>query len=239
MTADTSTMLLRYQAVLLAILDFQIHQYGGQFVCDGYDAVLDHFTRQKAQTENSTRLKRSTNLRRQLTSLLKGIRPDSRNEVITFVRDKTGHTLADFPEWQQHLQKDITETRLASSKGFTEKTEIIQPDGTRLTKLRIFTGPRPDHLEEQEAVSPDGRHRVRVTQWRKGTSASTWVNLITPAASGAIYSVPGIHPDIRAEWIDNTTVLITTQGPDQAHVRSREIRSLQDIIRIRYKGDPA
>lgn len=234
MTADTSSKLLRYQAVLLAILDFQIHRNSGQFVCDGYDAVLDHYTRQKVQTENSFRLRRLTDIRRQLTALLKGVRSDTRDDIATFIQNKTGYTLTDLPEWQQHWQESNTKIPPTSSKGYTERTEVVKPDGSRLVRVSFSTGPRPDHLEEQEAWSPDGRLRVRVTQWRKGTNASTYVALIFPTASGAICGIPGIRPDIRAEWIDNTTVLITTNNLDGAHVRYQEVRSLGEIIRIQY-----
>ena len=229
----------RYHAAVRAILDFQIELLSGQFVCDGFDATREHFTRQQAQADGSLEKRRLGALKALLKTTLKVVRPDLQDSVADYVMKKTGYALQDLPEWEGRLSHDeiIAKARARSSKGYSEVRRIIQPDGSSVTRVSVRTGPKPDYLEEMEVVSPDGRMRVIVTQYRMKEHASTSVTLITPTASGAIYSVFEIRPDIRATWIDDHTVRVDMQKTDPINVCYHEIRSLGDIIHVEYHLD--
>jgi hypothetical protein len=235
MTArNPSPTLQRYHATVIAVLDFQIDRFGGQFVCDGFDAIRVHFTSQQAQADGSLEKRRLSALKTLLKTTLRGLRPDMEASLADHVMSTTGYVLQDFPEWQNRRTPEAIAAKARPSKGYTERKEIIQPDGTRVTRITFSTGPRPDHLEEQESASPDGRLRLMVTQYRKGAHASTSVTLITPTASGPVYSVSEIRPDIKATWIDNQTIGVEMQKIDPINVCYHEIRSLGDTIRIEY-----
>lgn len=227
----------RYHAVVIAVLDFQIERLSGQFVCDGRDATREHFTRQQAQADGSLEKRRLSALKALLKTTLKVVRPDFQAALAEQVMKKTGHVLEDFPEWGGRMNYDEISARGRGTKGYSEVRKIKQPDGSSVTRVSVMTGPKPDHLEEQEAVSPDGRMRVMVTQYRMREHASTSVTLITPVASGPVYSVFEIRPDIRATWIDNHTLRIDMNKIDPVNVCYHEIRSLGDTIHVEYHQD--
>jgi len=227
----------RYHAVVIAVLDFQIERLSGQFVCDGRDAIREHFTRQQAQADGSLEKRRLSALKALLKATLKVVRPDFQAALAEQVMKKTGHVLEDFPEWGGRMNYDEISARGRGTKGYSEVRKIIQPDGSSVTRVSVMTGPKPDRLEEQEAVSPDGRMRVMVTQYRMREHASTSVTLITPVASGPVYSVFEIRPDIRATWIDNHTLRVDMNKIDPVNVCYHEIRSLGDTIHVEYHQD--
>ena len=232
----TSPELLRYKAVLLAILDFQIDRLGGQFVCDGYDGTSEYFVKQKAQMMRLFRRKQLALLQKQLTRMIKLLRPDLMDIIAEYVQDRAGYTLEQFSEWQHRLEiVRPAAHRFLSTKGHTERSEILQPGGVRRVHIRVSTGPRPDYLDEKEAVSPDGRFKVRVVRWRKWYNASTSVTLILPTAAGPIFGVAGIRMDVRADWTDNGTILIEANEIDKAYLCCNEVRSIGEVIRVKYK----
>jgi len=224
----------RYHAAVIAVLDFQIERLAGQFVCDGFDATREFFSRQQAQADEAFEKRLLGALKTRLKTTLNSVRPDHQAALAEHVMNNTGYVLQDFHEWQGRLTPEAMMARGRDLKGYSERKEIIQPDGTHRVRIRVSTGPRPDFIEEQEAVSPDGRLKVMVTQYRKGEHTSTSVTLITPTASGPIYSVFEIRPDIRASWTDNQTVRVEMQKVDAINVCHHEIRSLGDTIRVEY-----
>ncbi|WP_431213907.1 hypothetical protein ACQ86N_03170 [Puia sp. P3] len=228
-----SPALQRYYDVVNAVIEFQIEKFCGQFVCDGFDGVLHFFTQQQAQADRTFQLRRLSALKSQLASRLKHLRMDYQTPMADHVMNRTGHVLETFPEWEGRMTLEKIKA-IRPSKGYTETKEIIQPDGTVVQRIRVSTGPRPDFMEEQEAISPDGRLRLLVTQYRIKDHSSTNVTLITPTASGPIYGVQGLRPDIKAAWIDNQTVRLEMQKDDRSIVRHHEIRSLNDTIHIEY-----
>jgi hypothetical protein len=126
---------------------------------------------------------------------------------------------------------------IASGKKESDHTEIIrkvEEDGMEKVTIRISTGPKPKHLEEQEAISPDGKRRLRITQWSKGKHASTYVNIMFPTTSGVIYGINGICPDVKASWKGNATIVIQTNKNYTANTQHKEVRSFDDIITIEY-----
>jgi len=75
-----------------------------------------------------------------------------------------------------------------------------------------------------------------VTQWSDGKHASTYVVIEFPTASGALYGTTGIHPDVKAFWKDNHTIVIETKK-DYEGKRHKEVRSYDDVIAIEYIED--
>ena len=125
----------------------------------------------------------------------------------------------------------------SSSKKRNEYSEVInrvEEDGVEKVTVRISTGPKPKHFEQQEATSPDGKRRLRVVQWSDGKQASTYVAVEFPTASGAVYGLSGICPDVKAWWKDNSTIVIETNKEYAAHSQNREVRSFDDVICIEY-----
>jgi len=237
-TRDPSPATQRYHATVHAVLDFHIERLAGQFVCDGFDATREHFTRQKAQADGALEKRRLSALKSLLKTTLRLVRHDHQDQLADFVSNRTGHELQGLPEWQgrQSLEEILAKRR--PSKGYSEIKETKLPDGTIRQRIRVSTGPRPDFMEEHEAVSPDGRLRLMVTQYQHGEHVSTSVTLVTPTASGPVYSVFELRPDIRAEWIDNRTIRIAMLKTDPRNICYHEIRSLGDTVRVEYvQGD--
>lgn len=229
MAAEISTY-DRYRAVILAALDFNIDRLAGQFVCDGYDGTKEHFLSQKQKTEAA---KNPYQLQQQLATLAENTRPKDETALTAYVKEKTGLDLENFEEWQNREQARAA-ARKKPEETRTEQKLLWEKDGVRHIQIRVSTGPKPDHLEEQEAISPDGKVRLRVVQWAKGESASTYVTLIFPTASGGIYSIEGIREDVRAHWQDNDTIIVETPKGYQPYIRHHEIRSGTHVVHINY-----
>lgn len=218
-----------YRAALLAALDFKIDRLAGQFVYDGRDFTREHFLNQQQKTKTDTPKK----MQRRLAQLIKNTAPTHDAPMAAYILENTGIELENFDEWQNREQ-----TRAASRKKpgqtRTETKVLSEKDGVRRVQIRVSYGPEPDHLEEQEAISPDGKLRLRVVQWAKGENSSTYVSLIFPTASGSAYSTQGIRPGVRAHWQDNETIVIETQKEYKPDVRHHEIRSGTHVVRINY-----
>jgi len=118
--------------------------------------------------------------------------------------------------------------------GYSEVISRVEKDGIEKVTVRISTGPKPKHFEEQEEISPDSKRKLRVTQWSDGKHASTYVAVEFPAANGAIYGASGIHSDIKAWWKDNSTIVIETKKEYEVIAHHKEVRSFDDIINIDY-----
>ena len=126
---------------------------------------------------------------------------------------------------------------LLSRKRKNEYTEVIKrvvTDDIEEVTIRISTGPRPKHFEEQETVSPDGKRKVIVTQWSDGKQGSTYVTIHFETGNGTVYSTTGIHPDVKAYWKDNQTVVIEAKKEYPPGTRYTKVQSFQDIVTIEY-----
>jgi hypothetical protein len=129
------------------------------------------------------------------------------------------------------------QTNEISGKRKGEYSEIIgrvEKDGIEEVTVRISTGPKPKHFEEQEATSPDGKRKLRVAQWGDGEHASTYVSVHFPTASGAVYGTSGIRPDVKARWKDNYTIIIETKKEYETNTQNKQVRSFDDVIAIEY-----
>jgi hypothetical protein len=138
----------------------------------------------------------------------------------------------------QSLLADYSKrTNEISGKRKGEYSEVIsrvEKDGIEKVRVRTSTGPKPKHFEEQEATSPDGKRMLRVVQWDDGKQASTYVAVHFPTASGAVYGTSGIHPDVKAWWKDNSTIVIETKKEYAPNTQHMQVRSFDDVISIEY-----
>ncbi len=130
--------------------------------------------------------------------------------------------------WNYHKANSRKKT------GYTEVTRTNEKDGVVVEHLRHFSGGKPKHFVEEEAISPDGNRRLRLTQWSDGKSASTFVTIIFPTASGGIFGANGIHPAIKAYWKNNSTIVIELPKDIAGHTQHKEVRSFDDVITIEY-----
>jgi len=127
-------------------------------------------------------------------------------------------------------------TKEASGKRNSQYSEVVSnvdKDGIEEVTVRISSGPKPKHFEEQEATSPDGKRKLRVVQWGDGKHASTYVNIMFPTASGAVFAMSGIH-DVKAFWKDNSTMVIECPKERTANTQHKQVRSFDDVISIEY-----
>lgn len=97
-----------------------------------------------------------------------------------------------------------------------------------------FSGPKPKHFKQQEAASPDGKWKLRVVECGDSKNASTTVSIQFPTASGAVYALVGICPEVNAWWKDNATLIIETRKEYKVLLQHRQVRSFDDVVRIEY-----
>ena len=71
-------------------------------------------------------------------------------------------------------------------------------------------------------------------QWSDGKQASTYVAVHFPTANGAVYGTRSIHPDVKARWKDNSTIVIETNKEYEANTEHKQVRSFDDVITIEY-----
>ena len=133
-----------------------------------------------------------------------------------------------------YSKRTTSATSRSRKAGYSEIISKGEKEGIEKVTIRSSTGPKPKHLEMQESISPDGKRKVRVIQWSDAKHAVTSVVIEFPTASGPVYGTTGIHPDVKASWIDNTTVVIETQKDYTPIAQHREIRSFDDVITIEY-----
>jgi hypothetical protein len=129
------------------------------------------------------------------------------------------------------------ETKKISGKGksgYSEVISIVEKDSIEEVTVRISSGPKPKHFEEKWETSPDGKRKLRIVQWSDGKHASTCVDVMFPTASGTVYDISGIHPDVKALWKDNSTIVIETKKLYPANAQHRQVRSFNDVINIEY-----
>lgn len=117
---------------------------------------------------------------------------------------------------------------------YSEVISRVEKDGIEEMTIRLSISSKPTHFEEQEAVSPDGKRKLRVVRWYNGKHASTYVAVEFPNASGTVYELSGICPDVKAWWKNNFKIVIETKREYTVHLQNREVRSFDDVISITY-----
>jgi len=125
-------------------------------------------------------------------------------------------------------------SQTSRKREYFEVISRVEKDGIVEVTVRSSTGPKPKHFEEQEATSPNGKRKLRVVQWGNGKHSSTYVTVEFPAASGLVYGLSGIYPDVKAWWKDNSTIVIETKKEYEANTKNKQVRSFDDIITIDY-----
>lgn len=206
---EKQSELNRYKDLVLATLNYLREQYAGSIVLDQVDHIADYYRQQESQTEKYYKQRKLDRLQKQFRRLTKGIENRTDFNFGSHISRK----------WRSEYSEEISK---------------VEKGGVEEVTVRISKGPKPKHLEEQGAISPDGKCRLRVTQWSDGKNASTYVVIEFSTASGAVYGTNGIHPDVKATWKDNSTVVIVTQKNYIANTQHREIRSFDDVITIEY-----
>ena len=130
--------------------------------------------------------------------------------------------------------KRTNETSSERKGEYSEVISRVEKDGIEKMTVKISIGPKPKHFKEQEATSPDGKRKLRVVQWGDGKHASTYVDIMFPTASGAVFGMSGIH-EVRAFWKDNSTIVIETPKDYQtANMQHKQVLSFDDVISIEY-----
>ncbi len=125
-------------------------------------------------------------------------------------------------------------SELTRGQGYSEVIGNVQKDGIGDVTVKLSSGPKSNNLQERVAVSPDGKRSLRVTQWKDGHFVSTYVSIMFPTASGAIYGISGLHPDVKASWKDNSTIVIEIPKEPRPNTQYHEVRSFDDTISIEY-----
>ena len=159
------------------------------------------------------------------------------NDIITMVEVyKQTSKDAAMIEQLKNLLSDYSKSNQFLRKEKVSYSEVIsreKKDDKEIVTIRVSTGPKPKHLKEQEAISPDGKRRLRVTQWGDGKQSSTYVTVMFPTSNGAVYGVSGIC-DVNAFWKDNATIVIETKKDYVGHTQHKTVRSFDDTITIEY-----
>ncbi len=122
-------------------------------------------------------------------------------------------------------------------RGISRVIKTEEKDGIIMETIEISFGPKPKHSQMQEILSPDEKRRLIVSEWmdRDETQATTSVSISFKTAGGGIYAVEGIHPDIKAFWKNNNTVVIETSKDYSVLAQHRLIQSFEDIVNVEYK----
>lgn len=131
------------------------------------------------------------------------------------------------------LLSDYFKTAPQATGEYSEVISSAGKDGIKEVTVRVSTGPKPEHVKEQEETSPDGKRQLRVVQWSDGNCASTYMEIRFPKASGPVFGMSGIH-DVKAFWKDNFTIVIEMPKNYAANTRHKQVRSFDDIISIEY-----
>ena len=111
----------------------------------------------------------------------------------------------------------------------------VNDDGSEIVSIVSWSGPTPVHDECEEITSPDGERLVHVRRYnRDGKHAYTMVNICFPTASGGVYQVDGIHPNVKAYWKDNHTLVIETAKDLVAVHQYHTLQSFDDLVTVEY-----
>ena len=144
-----------------------------------------------------------------------------------------GKEVEQLKSFLDNYSKRTCETSGKTKGAYSEINNRVEKDVMEEVTVRISTGPKHKHFEEKEEISPDGKRQLRVIQSGDGKHASTYVEIIFPAASGQVYGMSGIH-DVKAFWKHNSTIVIETSKNYSANTQHRQVRSFDDVISIEY-----
>jgi hypothetical protein len=254
-SGDKQAELHRLRSILLATIDYLSQHNAGSFVTDGYDAIREYFNNQQLQTEKYFRQGRLDKLQQKLRNLTKGPQNRADLQFGDYIHNQTGYTLDLFAEARLRLDNILKKGEILTERDSRDAGTMLfvleqtGEDPQKVSLLRhLFAkqmhkqqakkasaDPTPADIKEQEAIAPDGKRRLTVSQWTDGKNASTYVSIIFEKATGPIYGTSGLHPDIQASWKDNNTIVITTQKHySLIGTQHRQVSSFDDVINIEY-----
>ena len=136
----------------------------------------------------------------------------------------------------QGFFNDYVERRTAGNPEDTQTRTVssVTKDGLIVETIEIISGPKSKHHEHRMVSSPDFEKSLMIYEWSDGRQASTGVSISFKTASGGIYQVEGIHPEVDAFWADSNTVVIQTAKDYVAQVQHRKVQSFNDVVTIKY-----
>lgn len=171
------------------------------------------------------------------------IRNDEEAQYVSMMVSYRYQTSVD-KEYDENLLKLLNtyaDTREKNITGYSEIISEVEVDGGIETVERFSTGPKPELWEDEEMIAPDEKRRLRITRFSSGEHASTGVDIhfdtTNGGTGGPIYSIDGIHYDIKAFWKDNQTIVIETKKDRIANTKRLRVRSFSDEINIEYFED--
>jgi hypothetical protein len=128
-----------------------------------------------------------------------------------------------YAEWQKKPKQYWEDSKTTFENQDTIEKEVI-----------VYYGPKPKHFRRDESISPDGRKKLRVTQWGDEKNPMTYVELQFPTDTGTIYSIGGII-NVEADWKDNKTIVIKTKKEDmEGYTKAQQIRNFDEVVNIEY-----
>lgn len=95
-------------------------------------------------------------------------------------------------------------------KKYDEHHEVVEEDGETIEIF--YSGGKPSHHHRREAVAPNGKFSLSITERADKHHSSTSIQIDLENFGCSLYSVNGIHPEINAFWKDNYTIVIETKG---------------------------
>jgi hypothetical protein len=165
-----------------------------------------------------------------------------RNDVHLLLRayEHTGEAPREKAILESLLKDYYDRTRSAGSSlqsQTSDRVEVIRTvvkDGVEEQTFRMSTGPKPAHHKEEEAIAPDGKRKLCVTQWSDGQGASTYVSIHFPTANGAVFGSEGINPEVKGYWKDNNTIVIEYRKEYPVNTKHYKVSSFDDVVMIEY-----
>jgi hypothetical protein len=225
-TTDKQVALTKYRSLILATLDYLLEKFTGMIVYDHYDPTREYYEQQQVQAEKYFKLRRLDRLEQQFARL-------------------SDHQRRGDPEFEDYLERttgfkfdvsmlvEPTPSIVFDIEYMEDGDENYEGD-TMIVDSRRWSGPKPKHFVESEAIAPDGKRKVVVVQWAQGNHASTYINVNFKEVIGVIYGAMGICPEVKASWKDNQTILIETLKSYDANTKYAQISNFADVIKIEY-----
>ena len=229
----------------------QAEKYGKQGNLGKLRKQLDQFTRMlqvKVDLEFTQYIKEQTGYELDIYAAVRRLGEDilSRGLIQNDVESENVMTLLQLysktnedtckEELLQNLFNDYVERRAAEKPDRSQPRTIssVTKEGLIVETIEIFSGPKPKHHEHRMISSPDFEKSLMIHEWSDGRQALTSVSISFETASGGIYQVEGIHPEVDAFWADSNTVVIHTAKDYVVQVQHRTVQSFDDVVTIKY-----
>lgn len=278
--SDIQSILTKYNALVVATLDYLIENYTGEFVYDGCDPIRMHYQFEQKQAAEYEKLGDLQRLEQQLDLYTGRLLQNADFGFTDYIRQRTGYEfdifnnlkimgdevlsraeIADEAECRkvEHLLFMNGKLKLNHEENkkfvnllgnFRDKMRLVQEndpniskvsrteerDGETVEVVEISFGPQPKHSKRREIASPDKKRSLQISEWmhQNGEQAITSVGLSFRTASGGVYAVDGIQPDLNAYWKDNQTVIIETHKGYKVLTQHRLMQSFDDVVKVVY-----